>query len=204
MFTSDHFRYPTSYTFFTRTKLSKIDLLSLFVNVNSCNINSSALTEFNIADDAILWVCSSNAIPIWWNGRAHIASFRTANIQLERSSKNFSRNSVNSLSRLSKSWCNVSFHREHVRCTPAFRNSIYTSAKILRQLEGTFHSRNSRWKVTLVNHVSQREEKKKKFKKDQRKKGISKKKNNREKNGLEKKRSERKCWEKKNKRKKKD
>lgn len=99
-----------------------------------------------------------------------------ANIQLERSSKNFSRNSVNSLSRLSKSWCNVSFHREHVRCTPAFRNSIYTSAKILRQLEGTFHSRNSRWKVTLVNHVSQREEKKKKFKKDQRKKNIKEKK----------------------------
>lgn len=105
-----------------------------------------------------------------WNGRAHVASFRMANIQLERSSKNFSRNSVNSLSRLSKSWCNVSFHREHVRCTPAFRNSIYTSAKILRQLEGTFHSRNSRWKETLVNHVSQREEKKKKFKKDQKKK----------------------------------
>lgn len=116
-----------------------------------------------------------------WNGRAHVASFRMANIQLERSSKNFSRNSVNSLSRLSKSWCNVSFHREHVRCTPAFRNSIYTSAKILRQLEGTFHSRNSRWKVTLVNHVSQREEKKKKFKKDQKKNTSKKKKEKRKK-----------------------
>lgn len=118
-----------------------------------------------------------------------------ANIQSERSSKNFSRNSVNSLSRLSKSWCNVSFHREHVRCTPAFRNSIYTSAKILRQLEGTFHSRNSRWKVTLVNHVSQREEKEKKFKEDRRKK-ISKrererkKRTERKKNGLEKKEGE--------------
>lgn len=119
-----------------------------------------------------------------WNGRAHVASFRMANIQLERSSKNFSRNSVNSLSRLSKSWCNVSFHREHVRCTPAFRNSIYTSAKILRQLEGTFHSRNSRWKETLVNHVSQREEKKKKFKKDQKKK----------KNTSKKKKEKRKKW----------
>lgn len=118
-----------------------------------------------------------------------------ANIQSERSSKNFSRNSVNSLSRLSKSWCNVSFHREHVRCTPAFRNSIYTSAKILRQLEGTFHSRNSRWKVTLVNHVSQREEKEKKFKEDRRKKNIKerereKKKNGEKKNGLEKKEGE--------------
>lgn len=118
-----------------------------------------------------------------------------ANIQSERSSKNFSRNSINSLSRLSKSWCNVSFHREHVRCTPAFRNSIYTSAKILRQLEGTFHSRNSRWKVTLVNHVSQREEKEKKFKEDRRKK-ISKrererkKRTERKKNGLEKKEGE--------------
>lgn len=138
-----------------------------------------------------------------WNGRAHVASFRMANIQLERSSKNFSRNSVNSLSRLSKSWCNVSFHREHVRCTPAFRNSIYTSAKILRQLEGTFHSRNSRWKVTLVNHVSQREEKKKKFKKDQ-KKNTSKKKKKREKNGLEQKKREKGALEKKNKRKRKD
>lgn len=115
-----------------------------------------------------------------------------ANIQLERSSKNFSRNSVNSLSRLSKSWCNVSFHREHVRCTPAFRNSIYTSAKILRQLEGTFHSRNSRWKETLVNHVSQREEKKKKFKKDQKKKKKihQRKEKKREKNGLEQKKRE--------------
>lgn len=118
-----------------------------------------------------------------------------ANIQSERSSKNFSRNSVNSLSRLSKSWCNVSFHREHVRCTPAFRNSIYTSAKILRQLEGTFHSRNSRWKVTLVNHVSQREEKEKKFKEDRRKKNIKerereKKRTERKKNGLEKKEGE--------------
>lgn len=118
-----------------------------------------------------------------------------ANIQSERSSKNFSRNSVNSLSRLSKSWCNVSFHRKHVRCTPAFRNSIYTSAKILRQLEGTFHSRNSRWKVTLVNHVSQREEKEKKFKEDRRKKNIKerereKKRTERKKNGLEKKEGE--------------
>ena len=118
-----------------------------------------------------------------------------ANIQSERSSKNFSRNSVNSLSRLSKSWCNVSFHREHVRCTPAFRNSIYTSAKILRQLEGTFHSRNSRWKVTLVNHVSQREEKEKKFKEDRRKKKYQrerekKKRTERKKNGLEKKEGE--------------
>lgn len=121
-----------------------------------------------------------------------------ANIQLERSSKNFSRNSVNSLSRLSKSWCNVSFHREHVRCTPAFRNSIYTSAKILRQLEGTFHSRNSRWKVTLVNHVSQREEKKKKFKKDQKKKNIKEKKRTEKKMGRRKKERE-KMLEKKNK-----
>lgn len=121
-----------------------------------------------------------------------------ANIQLERSSKNFSRNSVNSLSRLSKSWCNVSFHREHVRCTPAFRNSIYTSAKILRQLEGTFHSRNSRWKVTLVNHVSQREEKKKKFKKDQREKNIKEKKRTEKKMGRRKKERE-KMLEKKNK-----
>lgn len=143
-------------------------------------------------------MCSSNAIPIWWNERAHIASFRMANIQLERSSKNFSRNSVNSLSRLSKSWCNVSFHREHVRCTPAFRNSIYTSAKILRQLEGTFHSRNSRWKVTLVNHVSQREEKKKKFKKDQREKNIKEKKRTEKKMGRRKKERE-KMLEKKNK-----
>ena len=124
-----------------------------------------------------------------------------ANIQSERSSKNFSRNSVNSLSRLSKSWCNVSFHREHVRCTPAFRNSIYTSAKILRQLEGTFHSRNSRWKVTLVNHVSQREEKEKKFKEDRIKKNIKeiereKKRTERKKMGWRKKR-ERKCWERK-------
>lgn len=121
-----------------------------------------------------------------------------ANIQLERSSKNFSRNSVNSLSRLSKSWCNVSFHREHVRCTPAFRNSIYTSAKILRQLEGTFHSRNSRWKVTLVNHVSQREEKKKKFKKDQRKKKYQRKKRTEKKMSRRKKERE-KMLEKKNK-----
>lgn len=129
------------------------------------------------------------------------ASFRMANIQSERSSKNFSRNSVNSLSRLSKSWCNVSFHREHVRCTPAFRNSIYTSAKILRQLEGTFHSRNSRWKVTLVNHVSQREEKEKKFKEDRRKKNIKererKKKERREKKMGWRKKRERKCWERK-------
>lgn len=141
-----------------------------------------------------------------WNGRAHVASFRMANIQLERSSKNFSRNSVNSLSRLSKSWCNVSFHREHVRCTPAFRNSIYTSAKILRQLEGTFHSRNSRWKETLVNHVSQREEKKKKFKKDQKKKKKihQRKEKKREKNGLEQKKREKEALEKKNKRKGKD
>lgn len=141
-----------------------------------------------------------------WNGRAHVASFRMANIQLERSSKNFSRNSVNSLSRLSKSWCNVSFHREHVRCTPAFRNSIYTSAKILRQLEGTFHSRNSRWKETLVNHVFQREEKKKKFKKDQKKKKKihQRKEKKREKNGLEQKKREKEALEKKNKRKGKD
>lgn len=110
-----------------------------------------------------------------------------ANIQSERSSKNFSRNSINSLSRLSKSWCNVSFHREHVRCTPAFRNSIYTSAKILRQLEGTFHSRNSRWKVTLVNHVSQREEKEKKFKEDRRKKNIKEREREKKKNGEKKK-----------------